>query len=119
MCSACDYGIDQYRERGAYRIEDEDEVRHRPKAKKRGKRFKGCPANEKKAHIYVWVKYIGKRRAYVWTEQGLTWGHKDGEWYKRLCIGCGHVNTTRYTFWGGWEPPEIYEVRDGDVCDLW
>lgn len=122
MCKGC-FGWDSFpdhRERNVYREEDEYETPHKKSKKdKPKKRFKGCPSRDGKAHIFVWVKYIGKRETYgKFLGRGLGWGPRelvDAVWYKRVCVGCGHVNNSVGPYGWGSIPSEIYEVREGGL----
>ena len=91
-----------------------EEMPHRPKRGKKSPRKKpGCPENEGKAHVYVWIKYHARHRQAAFGPTGESrW--VDSTWYEHECVGCGKIGNRRY-LWG--EPSssdgiEIYEERE-------
>lgn len=55
-----------------------------PKAgkKKRRERVPGCPGNDGKSHVYVWITY--KEYYSPWEEPSYAKG-----WTVKVCAGCG------------------------------
>jgi hypothetical protein len=110
MCKYCDDKSAIHAERNAYRVSDEEEMPHRGKGGKKPKRFKGCPARDGKAHVYVWIEYHGKRWGWSRGPYGLEQKMRDAVWYEQVCVGCDFVKN-RHLYWFGGFGKEIYEVR--------
>lgn len=74
-----------------------DETPHKKKSKGKPKKKRGCPENNYKEHVYVWVP---APRIYDWLD-GV-----DDDFFKRrgfyrseveVCCGCGNRRRSRYT----------------------
>lgn len=114
MCKYCDDKSAIHAERNAYRVSDEEEMPHRGKASnKKSKRFKGCPARDGKAHVYVWIEYHGKGWRWKRNDYGLEQVLRDIVWYEQVCIGCDFVKNRHFYFFGKFDK-EVYEVRRVD-----
>src|SRR5690242_5904486 len=75
--------LNEYKDAKRGAMEDEfwftDElVDHQPPSKKKSKPRKGCPANDGKAHIYVWVLYSAEE----------VWWSTDAQYEIKVCCGC-------------------------------
>lgn len=97
MCRCCkmdprDVAIMRLRQ-GAIPIEDFDEevtYRH-PKRRKKKEKVKtrpGCPANEFKAHVYVWTTET-EYRDFFYDYFGFPKGQS------KVCVGCGKRNGSK------------------------
>lgn len=80
---------------------DEDELvdyRKYGKKKDRFKKKRGCPDNDYKAHVYVWVKetrYHGKWSAFIGWVPDKTRPYTIDT---KVCCGCGKVDHRRYNW---------------------
>lgn len=77
---------------------DEDEpVDYRPSSRRRKpKKKKGCPGNDYKAHVYVWVEtlhYRSRLTAYGFVEDKSRPPYKVRE---KTCCGCSKVTRRKY-----------------------
>jgi hypothetical protein len=80
---------------------DEDEVVDFPKAgkTKKPKKKRGCPGNDYKAHVYVWVtetRYFSKynyERGYHVVDFSRPYTVDS-----KTCCGCGKVDNRRYNW---------------------
>ena len=78
---------------------DENELIDHRSNKKKGKprKKRGCPENDFKAHVYVWVRetrYYGK-----WSSHYGYFVNDRSRPYSvdcKICCGCGKVYTRRY-----------------------
>ena len=69
---------------------------HRKKSTKKSKRFRGCPANDGKAHVYVWTT----ESTNDWTRMYEKEFFDKRGFHRRefkVCCGCGKQNKFRYT----------------------
>lgn len=112
MCEVCVASNEARKNSHGYLPGDDEETPHRKQGKSKTKKhFKGCPATNGKAHVYVWIEFRGWHRQWWAPEKPRV----QSIWWQRECIGCGHVKNRRY-FNG--KPPEVYEVRKVDH-DWW
>lgn len=75
----------------------DDEFRHAKVAKKKKpKKKRGCPENDYKAHVYVWVEEKHYRSRY--TPNGFVEDRSRPPYTVRekTCCGCGHVTNRKY-----------------------
>lgn len=69
---------------------EDEPVEFKPKRqKKKRKRSKGCPENNGKNHVYIWVKHENTWRSW-WDNKVRTFVH-----WRKTCCGCGHEATGR------------------------
>jgi len=86
--------------RGAVEVSDfDDEFRHvKVSGKKEPRKKKGCPDNDNKAHVYVWV--TEKRYRYKWDrERGYLVEDRSRPPYevkRKTCCGCLKVAKSVY-----------------------
>jgi hypothetical protein len=77
-------------------FDDEVRYRHAPRKNKAKKpKAKGCPANDFKAHVYVWVTethYYSRYNGYGFYEDKTRPYTVDC----KTCCGCGKIATRRY-----------------------
>lgn len=110
-CSSCD-SIKTKNFHG-YQIGDEEATPHKKAGKsKTKKRFKGCPQRDHKNHIYVWVEYHGRRANTYYDREVngfVTNGFRAVIWWKKICVGCGHMTNAKY--FGG-PPSDVYQIID-------
>lgn len=112
MCKHCDgwYEGDDYRERNAYRPEDEEEPRYAHAPRKRNKRekvrTKGCPENNGKAHVYEIFEVIEWGQKHRKTDEGFRYVWAPVTKWKRMCVGCGHIKNVYY-WWSNYNPSPV------------
>ena len=76
---------------------DEDELVDYPRKSKKAKpkKKKGCPGNDYKAHVYVWVE----TKHYREVLNGWGWTLDKTRYYivnRKTCCGCGKVTKSKY-----------------------
>lgn len=110
-CKRCN---EEWAARNSYHPEDDLPAPHKKAGKKASvKKHPGCPGNEGKAHIYVWVKSLTQRYHYWHDADGWHSKPMKGEYltsHRHVCLGCGKLNPKRR--WSARPPAEqIYDTQ--------
>jgi len=79
---------------GGVPIEDFDEdvrIGHPKRRKKKVKRknYPGCPANNRKGHVWVWTEEFERENTLCYRYFGFH------EYERKVCCGCGHRDASR------------------------